>query len=353
MANRRLRFAFTLCVVALACLGSPPTTSALIFENPESDVVKNVPPDFPFWDHVTQRRYDGPSVVYLGAGWALTAKHVGRGEIFLKGQIYPPNAPARHTLLNSDGSAADIMVFQLDEEAGLPDLPLLPLAVVPPANDEEVLMIGFGRVRQDRIEAGRGETTRPAFRWSEKGEKRWGRNRVESNDEWLVQDRYVTRAFVTRFERSIHPRATEYEASAALGDSGGAVFVRRDGGWKLAGLMTSVSSGRDKPAHSTTFGDLTYISNLSLYREEILRWTRPRCANGLDDDGDGETDFPDDPDCISAYDEDERTRLARWQPYSRTSWMLFGWGLLVTSWALWRIQRGRRTDKSTRISSAS
>ena len=70
-------------MAALLCLAGslaiPPASRGLVFSDETTEPTQTVPPDFPYWDHVSQRRYEGPTVIYLGAGWALTARHVGRG----------------------------------------------------------------------------------------------------------------------------------------------------------------------------------------------------------------------------------------------------------------------------------
>ncbi len=333
-------------------LHAPSPSGALIFADESTEPEQTVPPDFPYWEHVTQRRYDGPSVIYLGAGWALTARHVGRGEIWLDGRIIPPTRFERHTLLNLDGSTADALVFALDPEADLPDMPLLPIATRPPEVGEQVLLIGFGRLRGDRFEWGGHSDRKMGLSWTERGEKRWGTNRVTARGEWLPQDRWQTRVLAMRFDPPDHVDATPHEVSAATGDSGGALFVRRDGEWQLAGLITSIASQlAGKPSHSTAYGDFVYAADLSFYREEILRWARPACANGEDDDGDGAIDHPEDPDCRSPLQGDERP--------IRRDWRLAGGGALAALIGIglagalaWRRQRGRRTPASTSPSTA-
>ena len=50
--------------------------------------------------------------------------------------------------------------------------------------------------------------------------------------------------------------------------------------------------------------------DLAFYRSAILAvTTKPSCNDGIDDDGDGLTDFPSDPGCSSASDLDERSPL--------------------------------------------
>jgi hypothetical protein len=296
-----------------------PTADALIFASPEQEPTSPIPKDFPYWRHVSQRRYEGPTVLYLGAGWALTARHVGMGEVILDDEIVLPNFGSARTLMNVDGTAADMLVFQLSADAELPDLPILPLAKQPPSIGEELLLIGFGRERAKVIEWNDAGRTRFGFRWSKSGRKRWGTNRVASSFVVLRQDEWTTRALTFFFDPSHSTQSTLFEAAAAVGDSGGAVFVQRDGAWRLAGMMTSVSSLSATPTGTTQYGDTTYAADISHYRSEIIRWTRPQCANDEDDDADGKIDFPLDPDCQSATDRDERDR----RPLAiRNAWML-------------------------------
>ena len=127
--------------------------------------------------------------------------------------------------------------------------------------------------------------------------------------------------------------ATEFEAHAAEGDSGGAAFVRRDGEWKLVGMMASISAGRASPTRTSEYGDVTYAADISHYRGEIFRWTRGHCANEKDDDGDGKIDFPLDPDCDSSTDRDERDL----RPLAiQNAWMI---GLICLGGAgIWRFR---------------
>lgn len=272
-----------------------------------------MPPDFPYWDHVTQRRYEGPSVVYLGNGFALTARHVGMGEIFLRGQILPPVATSKRTLLNANGTPADAMLFEVVLPEGFEDLPPLPIARESPHPGEEVLLIGFGRGREKVVEVLSDGPAQFGFSWTPRGDKRWGTNRIETIDETLYQGSWTTHSFALVFDPPTTAHATEFEAQAAVGDSGGAVFVKRDGQWLLAGMMTSVTGFSRAPAQTSMYGDRTYAADLSTYRGEILHWSRPACSNEEDDDGDGMIDFPEDPGCESAIDESERERgLAPW-----------------------------------------
>lgn len=257
---------------------------------------------------MSQRRYDGPTVIYLGAGWVLTAHHVGVGEILLDGEIVAPDYGSRHTLLNENGTGADAIVFRLAEDTEPPDLPILPLAKGPPYPGEQVVVIGFGRERDKVIQWNEEGRTQFGFEWTHGGTKRWGTNAVTSVDEPIVQRRRSTHTFTFTFDEPHSRNNTPYEAQAANGDSGGAVFVERDGRWLLAGMMILVSGDAYRPVETTIYGDTTFAADLSYYHSEILRWARPNCLNEQDDDGDQKIDFPLDPGCHSPADRDERDR---------------------------------------------
>jgi hypothetical protein len=109
----------------------------------------------------------------------------------------------------------------------------------------------------------------------------------------------VSLAFATDFTSSPPPQVTANEAQAAAGDSGGGLFFKPVNGsnWELGGLLFAIST-RDNPPTSAYYGDLTYAVDLSFYRSAILAvTTRPACSDGIDDDGDGLTDYPADPGC--------------------------------------------------------
>ena len=116
----------------------------------------------------------------------------------------------------------------------------------------------------------------------------------------------TTRSVAVAFDPPGAETATRHEAQAAVGDSGGAVFVKRDGIWLLAAMMTSVTGYTRAPARTSMYGDTTYAADLSSYRAEILHWARPACENEEDDDGDRLIDHPRDPGCDSPHDPSER-----------------------------------------------
>jgi hypothetical protein len=129
---------------------------------------------------------------------------------------------------------------------------------------------------------------------------RWGTNTVEQTDISLAVSGTVTFAFSTRFSDS---GQSAHEAQAANGDSGGAIFVRNRASWELAGIMTAIGTWGECNQGAALYGNLTYAADLSRYLDQIREVTDvPACHDGLDQDGDGLVDYPDDPGCDDLLD---------------------------------------------------
>ena len=355
--KRRLRSALQIVGLILLALALASPAASLIFASPETEPPDGPPPDFPYWNSVTQRRYEGPTVLYLGGGYGLTARHVGMGEILLDGQIVEPVPGSKRTLLNENGSAADAMIFRLesDFESEHDAVAMLPIATEPLRSGEEILMIGFGKTRERVIEYQSDGRDQFGFSWTDKGAKRWGTNRVEMASEILTQNNFHSRAISLYFDEPNSSNTTAFEAQAAVGDSGGAVFVKRDGEWQLAAMMVSVSGPARGPEINALYGDRTFAVDLTYYRDQVLRWTRPDCSNELDDDGDGLFDYPNDPGCESAGDSSERDRglasnVNLWISIAAATGIAVA--IAIAIGLRFSRQRGTSTPISTRPSSA-
>lgn len=217
------------------------------------------PPDDPGWSNVAQRGFW--SAVYLGRGWMLTARHVGGGDVVLNGEPVPWVEGSEVVLRNEDRTLADLAMFRLQRE---PDLPELTVVEASPRVGAEIVMIGKGRSR-GRMFRWLGHV---GYRWDSDGEMRWGTNTVASH--MLDGQIRNSATFSARFSVAGSP----YEAIATRGDSGGAVFVRDDGHWELAGIMLAVDSFPGQPPESGAYGNVTYIADLAHYREQIARMLR-------------------------------------------------------------------------------
>jgi hypothetical protein len=213
-------------------------------------------------------------VVYLGNRWILTAHHVGASIVVFDGKRYNPVAGSLVSLRNSDETLADLLLFQIDED---PQLPPLRIATSSAKVGEQVVLIAAGSSRGERVTL-QSETgdLMDGFLWNEDKTKRWGTNRVEARPQFVENLDTTTMAFPVLFDRIEDVSGTRQEASAARGDSGGALFSRGapfepQEDWVLSGILVSVSARTGHPARSTFYGDITWVADLSYYRDEIVR----------------------------------------------------------------------------------
>ncbi len=257
------------------------------------------PLDDPGWANLGVR--GSLSVVYLGNRWVLTASHVGIGSVVFGSVSYDAIPGTTASFTTAPGQFADLIVFKLRNDPGLP---ALAIASAAPATGTDVVMIGNGRNRGTALQWSGID----GWLWGAGAAMRWGTNRVGAAPANVTIGSAVTRAFWTEFTKSPPSQVTTHEAQAATGDSGGALFVKNTGAWQLGGTLFAIDSFGGQPESSAFYGNRTYAVDLAFYRSAILAvTTRPACNDGIEDDGDGLTDFPNDPGCASAGDLDERS----------------------------------------------
>jgi len=266
---------------------------AVIIETGDGTGNVIAPPDDPGWVNLGTR--GNLTVVYLGRRWVLTANHVGAGNVVLEGQTYSPVPGSAIQFENPDTSPADLMVFKI---FGDPGLRRLDIASFPPVVGDPLTAIGNGRNRGSPTTfMGLG-----GYDWGSGNSMRWGSNLVSEID--ILVD--TTYSFAVTFTDPLDPSATVDEAAGANGDSGGGVFTKAGGGWYLVGILFAISQYTDQPSTTSIYGNRLFAVDLSFYRDDILAVIEQKsCSDGLDDDGDGFTDFPADPECVSANDDSE------------------------------------------------
>ena len=259
------RFAATfggvlVAAAALVAAGGASTATALVVVAEDAEVTRP-PPDFPYWQHIG--RSGIVTVVYLGRGWVLAAGHAGVRRVELRGQTHFPQAdPTRR--LHTGGMEADLLVFRIQGDPGLPPLPI---ARERPSLGTPFLLFGCGGKRG----AADSWEEVPGFRVDAGGGKcRWGANRVSDVGSRIRLGRVVTEGFASDF--SLVGGAVRREAQAVTGDSGGGVFSRTGprGSWELAGLLISMSRYPKQPAELVLHGNIAYIADLAHYRDQIL-----------------------------------------------------------------------------------
>ena len=247
------------------------------------------PREDPGWHHVGTRARNGMSLIYLGDGWVLTANHVGAEDVRLGGVVYRVLANSARRILNHDATPTDLLLYRIRGNPSLPPLPRLQIARSTPPLGEPVLMIGYGCNRGAAVlrEVAPGRWVQ-GWKWGEGTSLRWGTNRVASSGTRVALRKSFTQAIATEFEPP--PNGTVFEAQAARGDSGGAVFAaarssenisasdselarpRRESGreWELVGVMFAVASTLDRKDDVSVFGGYTYSIDLAHYRDQIM-----------------------------------------------------------------------------------
>lgn len=298
----RLRWAARLVLYAAFLLVStllPASAVLLISGNGNTSAPAGA--DDPGFAHVGEKSSGGLTLIYLGNGWVLTAAHVTQTDFKLNSIVYPHVPGSGVQFLDDDGSAADLLAFQILGAPHLPDLPILEISSVSPSIGAEVTMIGRGYNRDGAIS---WRELSPPFKrhegWSwgaSGGAIRWGTNRVADPSEF---DSATTDSFVVDFTKPGDTGVTTHEAHSVVGDSGGAVFAKNGTGeWELAGIMFAASGYSGQPAATALDGNLTYSADLARFRDQLIPLVRPECSDEVDNDGDGKVDYPEDPGCSS------------------------------------------------------
>lgn len=236
------------------------------------------------------------SGVYLRNGWVLTANHVGANSIILLGITHEPIAGSRVRFQNADLSFADLIAYKLQTKPALSDLQITSGA---PVFNTLVTLIGNGRDRA----ATTSYSGIDGWFWGSTRSLRWGTNRIAFADEFI----FDTQSFVTQFDDITGGPPGQHEADLINGDSGGGAFTGSGASAELMGIIFARAPLAGQPPGTSIYGDHGVIVDLFAYRSDIIALIdQPDCSNGLDDDGDGQTDFPNDPGCLDALDSNER-----------------------------------------------
>jgi Trypsin len=240
------------------------TASALILGNTRASAVvdahsqtNTVPPtDGVPWDNVGS--HNGSTGVYLGDRWALSAEHVGPGDITLLGTTYRYDGIS-YRLTNSDGTATDLVLFHL---ASSPPLTNLVLASSSPSIGSAVDMIGCGRISAGPTNVG----SFSGFAWTPyTGIKSWGNNKVSGVLQTANGGLGNVTVFPTTFNQT--PQ-TSHEGQLAPQDSGGGAFWLSTGTWQLAGINLYISAN-DSTNSAALYTSMSYYANIPTYRSQI------------------------------------------------------------------------------------
>ena len=224
-------------------------------------------------------RIGSHSGVYLGDGWVLTAHHVtgnGSPDFVLDGTAYKAQVGSGVSLKTRPGANADLQLLRLVDP---PERAPLSLATISPAVGSTVVMVGKSSGQAGRLinwnaqwqEVKRSDSVHVGYSARGRPDLWWGRNRVSEPSHFMRMGASVTRAFGMRFDRE---DAAPGEAAVLVGDSGGAVFAREDGEWRLAGILFARLTEPGQAGHVAVFGNVSLAVDLSFYRKQILDATK-------------------------------------------------------------------------------
>lgn len=222
------------------------------------------------------------SVTYLGDSWFITAYHVKQLDnptgVVLNANFYTIDSSSWKRITNSTGSGADLALFRVTNS--IDGLSTVSIANSTPVNGSPLTMIGNGRNRAAASTTWYVDTTPSTWVWSVTNfagadamaggyqyaagsTKRWGSNTVDGSVAGLNDGFGVTDTFYADFDN------VSGQAQGATYDSGGGVFTGTTNNWELAGVLLTVATYNNQPANTAVFGDVTYVADLSVYKDQI------------------------------------------------------------------------------------
>lgn len=211
------------CLLTLfASLLALPASRAIVLIGGDLPAHRVAPPNGAPWSHVAKLGENNGSGVYLGKRFVLTANHVPFPSfVRIDGVQYGLDTAWGERQVGGD----DLKLIRIDVDPGLPSLKLIGLA-----NEDlgkKSTLIGWG--------LGNG-TEEPAqgWLWAEPRKQRWATNVTLST---LLPNGQRQRLAAT-FDLPTGPT----EGAAAQSDSGGALFQKFEGVWKLAGLIVDAET---------------------------------------------------------------------------------------------------------------
>ncbi|MFT4177468.1 MAG: PEP-CTERM sorting domain-containing protein [Luteolibacter sp.] len=194
--------------------------------------------DFPYWQNLVT--VSNASGVYLGynpttqSGWVLSAKHINplAATVTVAGTAY--------TVIDTrDIGSTDLRLYQIDLTGPIAGVQDIVFASQAATVGEFVLMTGRGY----------SSATSSPYTWGSPGAMSWGTNVIEG-----FQTSGGNPYILTDFDAS---GATDYEGQGATGDSGGGLFIYRNGIWELVGIGYGVSRNGE-----ARYGDVTAYSDV-------------------------------------------------------------------------------------------
>lgn len=209
--------------------------------------------------------YNTGGAVYLGDGWFITAGHLGTGgsTVNFDSVNYAIDSTSWRNITNSDGSNADIRLFQLSEPSSLSASGSAVNTAALSLNDS-LTMIGYGRDVSSISQ--QGQTIK--YYEGTVSQMKWGSNQISGFQSGYTGAGYTSEIFETTLGSGT--------AQALDKDSGGGVFIHDDVSdqYLLAGIMVGALRYQDANgiyalSSPTAQNSETYSVDLSVYSDQI------------------------------------------------------------------------------------
>ncbi len=231
------------------------------------------------------------SVTYLGNQWGILDAHEStqHGGTVTVRRLAPIRIQSNPTVpvTNSDNSATDLELIHLSTSPGLPSLLIpTPTQLLTAPSPNQVVMIGRGLdiagPEQSISTPDNGNWPGYPLTMTMEANPRWGTNDIDAGSITLAPQsagQGTEYEFTTSFKNT--PTASDQEALATNGDSGGGAFEQIGGAWYLTGLMDEVINSPTADPNTAEynaffnhpFPEQTVIGDLAFYRGTIATTT--------------------------------------------------------------------------------
>jgi len=253
--------------------------------NTSIESLRKIAPEFSYYNNVIG--IGGGAGVYLGEsvnremGYVLTANHLGSEKtISVSGTEY--NVISGDRINNSD---LKLYKIQTGKDGNLPSLPNIQFATLARKLDEQALMFGRGTRREgttndadtsDMVRSGNFDV----YNWGDASSKiSFGTNNVSNipiflgsgtSATWTTPIGNQDSSFFLNFDDPGKGNYNDsYEGIASSGDSGGPIFIKENGLWKLAGITSFAMKRGSQPDNTSAFGNSSAIVDLSQYGQSL------------------------------------------------------------------------------------
>ncbi len=255
----RILLAAVLAVLGSVHLLAAPACAIVVGDDPNNHVI-TPPSDY---DGVCyQYMADGTTGVLISPWFVLTADHASYVSGVVRFDLESGSTNRTIMEKHDDPNGADLAVVRLNRSVGLDGYALYDPNTLGSETGKEGILLGYGMSGTPATVQAGGDPNYP------RGTLRIGYNKIDGSTYDPNAGYYIWSDFdPPSAHGSSGSLGIDKEASSALGDSGGPVFVESGGTLYVAGIQFSVSAA--DPNHWPKYGDYSYYVQLSRYSNWI------------------------------------------------------------------------------------